>query len=364
MRPRTRQYLRCRDWPAADRTLWKAAFAPGTDIFDDTGSGARLAERTIQQLEYTYGKFLFFVVAEHPELLDRPPVDRVNPAIVAEFANSQPTSCGFITRSVYVSHLGLAMAHLYPEANWSWIFTIAARLKARGRGRPEQHHLVTSETLYRLGIELMDGALSTGSPLSSWRVQTAFRDGLAIALAAVIAPRRRTLAALRIGKQLKKIGDLWVLDFPAEDIKTKRSLEYPIAQELSRQIDVYVNKIRPLTAGAGTHDYLWASVRGRPMHGSNIYNAVRKRTQKALGFPVNLHRFRRAAATFWSVEDPENVRGVKDLLGHADFATTEKYYIMAQSRLAGRSLARTIEALKMRHKNHRGPRTMPRQLLT
>jgi integrase/recombinase XerD len=74
-----------------------------------------------------------------------------------------------------------------------------------------------------------------------------------------------------------------------------------------------------------------------------IYIAVRKRTKKAFGFGVNLHRFRHAAASFWSSYDPVNVRGVKDLLGQASFATTEKHYIMAQSRLAGRALARAIE---------------------
>jgi integrase len=68
------------------------------------------------------------------------------------------------------------------------------------------------------------------------------------------------------------------------------------------------------------------------MNGGTINNAVRERTHEALGFPVNLHRFRRAAATLWSVQDPANVRGVKDLLGHASFGTTEKYYIMAQTR--------------------------------
>ena len=76
-------------------------------------------------------------------------------------------------------------------------------------------------------------------------------------------------------------------------------------------------------------------------HGS-IYAAVRKRTRKALGFGVNLHRFRHAAATLWSTQDPANVRGAKDLLGQASFQTTEKHYIMAQSRLAGRALARVV----------------------
>jgi len=63
---------------------------------------------------------------------------------------------------------------------------------------------------------------------------------------------------------------------------------------------------------------------------------------RPLSFVLNWHRFRRAAATLWSSRDPANVRGAKDLLGHASFGTTEKYYIMAQSRLAGRALARTV----------------------
>ena len=56
--------------------------------------------------------------------------------------------------------------------------------------------------------------------------------------------------------------------------------------------------------------------------------AVRRRTRDAIGFSVNLHRFRHAAVTFWSIHDPKNVRGAKDLLGHASFSTTEKHYIM------------------------------------
>ena len=77
-----------------------------------------------------------------------------------------------------------------------------------------------------------------------------------------------------------------------------------------------------------------------------IYLAVRKRTKKALGFGVNLHRFRHAAASFWSIHDPVNVRGVKDLLGQASFGTTEKHYIMAQSRVAGRVLAQAIDSVR------------------
>jgi hypothetical protein len=71
--------------------------------------------------------------------------------------------------------------------------------------------------------------------------------------------------------------------------------------------------------GASLHDGLWPSNKGGPMSAYAIYNAVCKRTEAAFGFRVSPHRFRHAAGTLWSIEDPENVRGVKDLLGHVSF---------------------------------------------
>jgi hypothetical protein len=79
------------------------------------------------------------------------------------------------------------------------------------------------------------------------------------------------------------------------------------------------------------------------MSANAIYDAVCKRTEAAFGFRVNPHRFRHAAGTLWSIEDPENVRGVRDLLGHASFdKTTEAHYPISQSRIAGRALAKAI----------------------
>ena len=139
-----------------------------------------------------------------------------------------------------------------------------------------------------------------------------------------------------------KTGQVWALEIPAEDTKTQRALDYPVSPELSERIDVYLSTLRRRIPGADTHDGLWASDQGRPMDHGSIYAVVCKRTRKAFGFAVNLHRFRHAAATLWSTQDPANVRGAKDLLGQASFQTTERHYIMAQSRLAGRALARAI----------------------
>src|ERR1700747_1037039 len=99
------RYLHYSSWPAGDKTLWQAAFSPGSDLFDEAGAGAHLAERTIWQLRYTYGKFLFFITTKHPDLLKRSGAERVSPAIIEEFVKSQPVRCGSVTISVYLQHL-------------------------------------------------------------------------------------------------------------------------------------------------------------------------------------------------------------------------------------------------------------------
>ena len=342
---RMRQYLPYAEWPEEDRGLWDAAFKKGEGLFDDCGPGAHLSERSQQQLQYAYGKFLKFVAVRHPDRLGCDPAARVSVDMIEEFVKFQPKTCGDVTISIYLYHLWLVLKYIYPASDWSWLVTISARIAARGKEKRKKYNLVTSETLYALGIALMDGALSRGKPITASSVQTTYRDGLIIAFLALVPLRRRTLGLLRIGEHLVRSGDGWAIDIPASDTKSGRPIEFPLSPELSARMDFYVKEIRPQILGAEGNHYLWANRCG-PMSDKMIYANVRRRTQNALGFPVNLHRFRHAAATFWSVRDPVNVRGVKDLLGHATFATTEEHYIMAQSRLAGRALARAIEDLE------------------
>ena len=233
-------------------------------------------------------------------------------------------------------------------SDWSWLLSITKRIAAAAPRKARKHHQVTSDQLYALGVGLMDHAIASAD--AAKRISAAhtfeYRDGLVIALLALIPVRSRTLVALRIGKHLVRTGDLWALDIPAADTKTRRPLDYAISKELSARFDLYLQRFRGRIPGADTHSGLWASNQRRPMCAMAIYAAVRRRTKKAFGFGVNLHRFRHAAATFWSVRDPVNVRGSKDLLGQASFGTTEKHYIMSQSRLAGRALAQAVDAAR------------------
>ena len=342
-----RIYLPFDSWPAEDQARWQAAFKAG-DRFDGSGPGSHLAEATRRNLWISYARFLAFLSANRHDLLDLRPEARVDRLIVADYVAWRRRSCGDGMVAVDLDGLRGALRLICPGVDWSWLLTLSKRIKAAAPRKPRKYHLVTSDRLYALGIELMDRAVAEAEAAKRISKAHAFeyRDGLIIALLALIPLRSRTLVALRIGKQLVKTGDLWALDIPAADTKTRRPLDYPISKELCTRIDLYLERFRRRIPGADTHTGLWASNKRRPMSAIAIYNAVRRRTKKAFGFAVNLHRFRHAAASFWSIRDPVNVRGVKDLLGQASFGITEKHYIMGQSRLAGRALARAVDAAR------------------
>ena len=108
------------------------------------------------QLEYAYGKYLLFVSDRHPDLLKRPPAERINRNTIADYIKWQPTSCGGVTLGNYIYHLWMILRYICPDENWSWLLTISKRISAQAKRKPEKHHLVTSETLYKLGVDLMD----------------------------------------------------------------------------------------------------------------------------------------------------------------------------------------------------------------
>jgi hypothetical protein len=335
------------DWPAGDRARWEAAFKAG-DLFDDSGRGAHLAPTSRQAFCKSYGRFLTFISAIYPDRLSACPQARIDPSLAAEYVAWRGRSCGERAIAIDLDHLRCALKLLCPDTDWSWLLKIVRHIAATAPRKVGKYHLITSDRLYLLGIDLMDHAVAdahlAGCTSQSHALQ--YRDGLIIALLALIPLRSRTLTALRIGEQLAKAGDLWALDIPSSDTKSARAIDYPISSEMSARIDVHMDRFRGRIPGADKHTSPWASNKGRPMSADAIYRAVGRRTKEAFGFEVNLHRFRHAAASLWSTHDPANVRGAKDLLGHASFVTTEKYYVMGQSRIAGRALAHAINSVR------------------
>lgn len=341
MKPiRLRKELPFVEWPPEIRHRWDAAFVEG-DILDDDGPGAHLRPASRVALKSACGRFLRYLHLEGRELNAGSPQKNINPTLLASYVSYRRENCSDRSVAIDLHHLRLALRLIFPGVDWTWLLNATKRIAQQAKPAPPKHHLITSERLYLLGLELMDQAIEMvdASAVVSKECAFQYRDGLIILLLAVIPLRRRTLTALRVGEQLVRSGNLWALDIPAEDTKTAEPIEFLMSETLSSRIDLYLEKFRGRIPRANTHDGLWVSNKGYPMDDGTIYDMVRRRTREAFGFGVNLHRFRHAALTFWSIHDPKNIRGGKDLLGHRSFGTTEKFYIITQSRMAGRVLA-------------------------
>jgi integrase/recombinase XerD len=176
------------------------------------------------------------------------------------------------------------------------------------------------------------------------RLKTAleYRDGLIIALAALVCPRRRSMAGITIAKNIVRYGAAWTLRFDDHQTKNGRAIEFPLPSDLAPYLAIYVAKFRPAFKDAARHDALWASAKGCPLTRQAIYEAVYRRTKAEFGVAMHLHLFRDAVATSLSVNVPQQVRAAADLLGHASFTPTQRHYIRAQGITAGRLLAQAI----------------------
>ena len=82
------------------------------------------------------------------------------------------------------------------------------------------------------------------------------------------------------------------------------------------------------------------------MSGHTINLRIGEHTQRAFGRPVNMHLFRDCAATSIAIRDPEHIRTAAAVLGHRQFATTEKYYNLARSMEAAGAFHDHLEQLR------------------
>lgn len=331
-------------WPLADRRLWQSAFS-NTDIFAD-GSVAGLKPTTLYGRLAAYRQWLGYVEAAAPELLALLPHQRVTLEAIEDYVGHLRQNCRETTVGIEIQRLYLVMRVLCPSHDWAWVNRICRRI-FRG-SRAMRHPEVQSPELYRLGLFLMDTALEKAEhqKLLTRSCAIRYRDGLLIAFLVEAPVRRAALARLLINRHLSKIGQHWYVNVPAELTKTKTPQDYTLSVRLSHYVDTYIAQIRPAFSGADTHSSFWPFI-GRPMTDRMIWRRVIRRTRDGLGIAVPPHRFRNAAATFLTLQDPANAFAARDLLGHKSLTMTKKHYVdRAQSRIAGQQLSSIIQKIK------------------
>jgi integrase len=244
-----------------------------------------------------------------------------------------------------------------PCRDWSWIRRIASQVRAKARpARNKAAKIVSSMDLLDLGFALMKRAASEPTLRLAALM---FRDGLLIALIALRPLRRKNLASMTLGQHLAKRGGTWWLSFAGDEMKNHDPLEVPWPDELSTQLETWLSKWRPVlcqrrgrwakTIGGA----LWVSAHGSPLTQDGLYGRFVIHTKEAFGHTMNPHLARDIAATTLADVDPEHVRVAAPLLGHRNFATTERYYLHGQRLRATRRWQQTL--LHLRRRRRRKP---------
>ena len=122
-----RKHLPFNAWPAQDRTLWARAFEP--DVFDDDKT-SHLAAATVVGLRTAYARYLGFLANHDPARLQLAPETRIDPDSMKAFVAHLRESCRDTSVASILHVLRLALGYLFPQRDWSWLKTVAKRIKA------------------------------------------------------------------------------------------------------------------------------------------------------------------------------------------------------------------------------------------
>jgi integrase len=155
-----------------------------------------------------------------------------------------------------------------------------------------------------------------------------------IALLALRPIRLRNLTALELRRTLLQNPAGWCITIPAEETKTHRKIEVEWPSALVAALATYLELHRPVLLHGSVVKALWIGSSGQPLAAHTIRQAIIRRTQTALGVPINPHLFRDSAATTLAIEDPAHVGAAATILGHASSRTTHKHYIQANTLIA------------------------------
>jgi len=343
-----------------DRAVWAAALVPG-DPFAPGGLASRWAPVSCRLIENGYGRWITWL-DERGELdpLATPEARITKERLKAYAADLSARTSAYSVAS-RVQQLGNALRATAPAGDWQWILRAADRIRSKAKSvRNKRARLQSPDHLAALGKRLMTEAAAVADTMAA---AMTYRDGLVIALLAHRPIRGRNLTMISCDRHLVRRGSAWWLTFEATETKAGRPLEFPLPIYLAPYLERYLSTYRPqlLSGGrktAASLSRLWISTNGTAMVYASIAYWVRRHTRSAFGAALSPHLFRDCAATFIAIVNPEHVRIIATILGHATLAIAEKHYNQAHGLEAGRSYLATIETITNREKpaNHQSKR--------
>lgn len=334
-------------WPAADQRMWLDLRQTGGP-FDDCGALADIRETSARLYQVSYGRWLEWLLRNHPAILAEPPAARATltrlQAWLADAAALSPTS-----RMMYYAGALRVLRAAFPDTDWSRHRRVTPRLaQAAGRGDParKRGRILSSRVLLDAGLHLA-GPLAEAATTPLGRAKSQ-RDGAMVALLAMMPLRHRALTGLRIGMSLIISDTALTVVLPEELTKTGTPWEAEIVEPAKGALRRYLTDARPFFVARTDHkhDFLWVGNMGEPMSYSYIGKKIPDITRRLTGVSIPQHFFRDSAATTMARESPKAASMIAQMLGQSVSTTAERHYIQAGSIEVGQEHARLLKKLK------------------
>ncbi|MGO8842983.1 MAG: site-specific integrase [Methyloceanibacter sp.] len=329
------------DWPTADREAWERACQTGQRL-KPGGTAARMKPSTRTSLLRAYGYLLDF--CRRNGLLDQNAEAgaQVTPKTMDAFIDDLHDRVGSVTRASYIGKIRRIATILAPGRNLAWLGEVEADLRYEARPRPKYHRIVLSYRLLALGLELIRRGETSGHLTDLARARLV-RDGLMIALLALCPIRLRNFAELRIGRQMRRVGETWWIILEAAETKSGRHDERPVPGILTAHIDHWLECWHPLFLEPG--DAFWPSTKGGLLAYTYVGQIITETTLRELGVAVSPHLFRDCAVYTVATVAGDRMGIAAGLLQHTDPRTTEKYYNKGASLGAVRRYQQILDQL-------------------
>jgi integrase len=246
------------NWPAAEREIWTQACVAAQRLRLG-GAAARMKASTWTSLVRAYGYLLEFCHQNGLLDQDADAGAHFTPEIIDAFAHHLIGRVGSVTRASYIGKIRRIAQIIAPERDLVWLGEIEADLRYAARPRPKYHRIVSSERLLVLGLELIRRG-ETNDHLTDLGRARLVRDGVMISLLALCPIRLRNLADLCLGRQLRRIGEIWWIALEADETKSGRPDERPVpgivAEAIRRWLGHWRSVFHPSDGS------FWPSVKG------------------------------------------------------------------------------------------------------
>lgn len=334
-------------WPAADQIMWDALRKESGPL-DNPGALAHLRQTSSNTLEVRYSRWMKWLDCTDPVALALPPEERASLTRLQHWletlAHTKPMS-----QLMFIDGVLRVLRAAAPDQDWTMQLRLQKGLKRNaGRGDParKRGRILSSEVLLKAG--LAHAATDAADVPNLLKRMIRQRDGMMIALLALLPIRRRAFCELALDQSVHVAEDEIIISLSEEMTKTGVPWEAAVPPQVEAGLRRYIAEVRPalLARGGARHDILWVGKRGEIMRQDYIGSRIGDVTLKLTGKRIPPHFFRDAAATTLARISPESARLIRPVLAHSGSRTAERHYIHAQTIEAGRDYAAIVRRLK------------------